>query len=83
MACGVPVIISQIPGITDQASIEGVTGRYIEVNNAEALRNAMIELGNGSELRQKMGKAARQRIVEQFGWEKHIDEWESLYTTNR
>lgn len=79
MACGVPVIISRIPGITDQASIEGVTGRYIEVNNAEALRNAMTELGNDPDLRKKMGNAAHHRIVEQFGWEKHLDEWESLY----
>lgn len=79
MSCGVPAIISRIPGITDQAGVDGVTGRYIEVNNADALRLAMLELGTDSKLREKMGQAARQRIVDQFGWEKQIDEWESLY----
>jgi len=83
MACGIPAIISSIPGITDQASIEGKTGRYIEVNNAEALKTAMAELSNDPELREEMGKAARRRIVEQFGWKKHIDDWEALYTLQR
>ena len=81
MSAGVPVIISRIPGVTDQASIEGVTGRYIQVNDADELRNAMIELGSDPELRKRMGRAARQRIEQEFGWEKHIDEWEALYTS--
>lgn len=81
MSAGVPVIISRIPGVTDQASIEGVTGRYIQVNDADELRNAMIELGSDPELRERMGQAARQRIEQEFGWEKHIDEWEALYTS--
>jgi len=81
MSAGVPVIISRIPGITDQASIDGVSGRYIQVNDADGLRNAMIELGSDPELRERMGQAARQRIEQEFGWEKHIDEWEALYTS--
>ena len=81
MSAGVPVIISRIPGITDQASINGVSGRYIQVNDADGLRNAMIELGSDPELRERMGQAARQRIEQEFGWEKHIDEWEALYTS--
>lgn len=81
MSCGVPVIISRIPGVTDQASIDGVTGSYIEVNNSEALKIAMIELGIDPALRKEMGKAARQRIAEQFGWKKHIDDWEAVYAS--
>lgn len=83
MSCGVPVIISRISGITDQASVEGLTGRYIEVNNTDALRSAMIEMGTDAKKREKMGQAARQRIVDQFGWEKQIDEWEALYARVR
>ncbi len=81
MSAGVPVIISRIPGVTDQASIEGVTGRYIEVNDADGLRNAMKELGSDPELRNRMGQAARLRIEQEFSWEEHIDEWEALYTS--
>jgi glycosyltransferase involved in cell wall biosynthesis len=41
----------------------------------------MIQLGTNAKLRRLMGEAAHQRIKENFGWEKHIDEWESLYTS--
>jgi glycosyltransferase involved in cell wall biosynthesis len=81
MAAGVPVIVSRIPGVTDLASIESVTGRYIGINDIDALKTAMIQLGTDALLRHKMGEAAHQRIKENFGWEKHIDEWESLYTS--
>ncbi len=81
MASGLPLIISRIPGVTDQIGVEGITGHYVDVNNAEALRTAMTELGNDPELRQKMGQAARQRVVEQFGWNKHINDWEALYAS--
>jgi len=81
MAAGVPVIISRIPGVTDLASLEGKTGYYIAVNDAQALKSAMIKLAEQPELRAEMGRAARQRIVDRFGWEKHVSEWESFYSS--
>lgn len=81
MSAGVPLIISRIPGVTDLASIEGSTGLYIDVNDVEALKTAMIQLGTNATLRHSMGEAAHQRIKESFGWAKHINEWESLYTS--
>lgn len=81
MAAGVPVIISRIPGVTDLANVEGETGLYIEVDNCESLQSAMIKLGTNMQLRQKMGSAAHQRIVNDFSWEKYIDDLEVLYTS--
>lgn len=81
MAAGVPVIISRIPGVTDLANVEGETGLYIEVDNSESLQSAMIKLGTNAQLRQKMGTAAHQRIVNAFGWEKYIDDLETLYAS--
>ncbi|MBP8997153.1 MAG: glycosyltransferase family 4 protein [Anaerolineaceae bacterium] len=81
MAAGVPVIISRIPGVTDLASLEGKTGYYIAVNEAQALKSAMIKLAEQPELRAEMGRAARQRIEDQFRWEKHVSEWESFYSS--
>lgn len=82
MATGIPVIISRIPGVTDIANIEGQTGLYVEVNNLEELKTAMRRLAIDRQLREKMGKNAHQRIKENFGWQRHIDEWEKLYCRN-
>jgi len=81
MSTGVPVIISRIPGVTDLVSLEGKTGYYIPINDAEALKTAMIKLAEQPELRAEMGRTARQRIVDRFGWEKHVSEWESFYSS--
>ncbi len=81
MSTGIPVIISRIPGVTDLVSLEGKTGYYIPVNDADALKTAMITLAEQPDLRAEMGKAARQRIVDRFGWEKHVSEWETFYSS--
>jgi len=43
MACGVPPIIAHIPGVTDLASIEGVTGLYITPESAGELHQANLQ----------------------------------------
>jgi glycosyltransferase involved in cell wall biosynthesis len=79
MATGVPVIVSRIPGVTDLANVEGETGLYINVEDLEGLKNAMISLGTDSKKRKEMGINARQRIFSGFGWQKHIEDWQVLY----
>ena len=79
MACGVPPIISRIPGVTDQANIEGVTGLYCKVGDLDSLKEKMVVLGTDQELRKKMGSAAHQRILAEFNWKKYICNWEQLY----
>jgi glycosyltransferase involved in cell wall biosynthesis len=80
MASGIPAIISRLPGITDQVSIHGETGLYIEPGDAEALERAMLVLGNDESLRTKMGAAAAERVRQGFGWQHHLDQWERIYT---
>mgnify|MGYP001626370629 FL=1 len=79
MAMGLPVIISRIPGVTDLANVEGETGIYVPVGDTNALEVAMERLGTDSELRQRMGQKAVQRIREAFSWDPYIDKWERLY----
>ena len=79
MATGIPAIIARIPGVTDLANIEGETGYYIDVNNAQALKAAMVKMSLSAESRSQMGKKARKRIVDNFGWQAHIDRWEAIY----
>lgn len=79
MATGIPVIIAKIPGVTDLANIEGETGYYIDVNDAQALKAAMEKMTLSAENRSQMGEKARKRIVENFGWQANIDCWEATY----
>ena len=79
MACGVPPIISKIPGVTDLANIDGVTGLYIKPDNVDELHQAIRKLIIDKTLREKMKIEARKQIEFNFTWKKHIKEWENLY----
>ncbi len=79
MACGTPPIISRIPGVTDQANIEGKTGFYCGVGDINSLKDKMVILGTDQQLRKKMGLAARESILADFSWDKYISSWEDLY----
>jgi glycosyltransferase involved in cell wall biosynthesis len=79
MSAGVPIIIARLPGSTDQANVHGVTGFYVPPDDASELQCAMQTLGENRQLREAMGQKARERIVETFGWQQHIDRWERLY----
>lgn len=79
MATGIPAIIARIPGVTDLANVEGETGYYINVNDAQALKAAMLKMTLSAESRSQMGEKARKRIVDNFGWQAHIDRWEAVY----
>jgi glycosyltransferase involved in cell wall biosynthesis len=80
MGIGLPLIISHLPGATDLANIEGETGFFIQPGDMDGLQQAMLRLGQSSELRRTMGAAARERIVNVFGWEDYLKKWESVYT---
>ena len=82
MSVGIPIIISKIHGVTDLANIEGETGFYIRPGDKEGLKTAMLKLAEDPALRETMGRKARQRIVDQFSWRKHVDRWEQLYLGN-
>lgn len=79
MALEVPVIVSLLPGITDQAVVEGVSGLYITPGDVDGLTRAMRCLAKDGELRRVMGVAGRRVILNKFGWEDHIEEWERVY----
>jgi len=69
MACGVPVIGSRIGGMPEIIE-EGKTGFLIQAGDVDALASAIGSLLSNDEVRVKMGKAARQCVVQVFSWEK-------------
>jgi glycosyltransferase involved in cell wall biosynthesis len=79
MAVGLPVIISRLPGVTDVAFLEGQTGLFVTPGDLDSLKAAMHTLGEQTEIRWRMGRAALERIHEGFEWQPFMDRWEALY----
>jgi glycosyltransferase involved in cell wall biosynthesis len=67
MAAGVPVAVSRCGGIVETVR-DQQTGFIVEPDDAPALAQAIIRLLEDPSLREKMGRAGRQRALE-FNWD--------------
>ncbi len=65
MACGLPVIASATGGLVDSVQ-NGVTGIHVPPGDAPALGQAIARLAANSDLRVRMGAAARARVGADF-----------------
>ena len=68
MACGTPVVASQIGGLAYLVQ-DGVTGFTVPVDEPEALANRLTALLLDPNLRQRMGKQAV-RVAQDYAWDK-------------
>ena len=77
MSCEVPCVVTDVG---DSAWIVSDTGRVVPIKNPQALAEAwqeIIELDATS--RAELGKAARQRIIDNFSLASIVDRYEKLY----
>jgi glycosyltransferase involved in cell wall biosynthesis len=65
-ACGLPQITTRESG---DVVVDGLNGLVVPVNDLDALAAAIQRLYRDRELTAKFGKAARQRVVENFTWD--------------
>ena len=72
MACGKAVITTPVGGMLDVVN-DGENGIFVPVNDSDALANTIHELLNNAELRNRLGKAARQTITDGFSPQKELD----------
>ena len=77
MACGVPCVVTDVG---DSGWIVGDTGIVIPPRDKDALVNAWIKLIEmGSERRARLGRFARQRVMEHFSINTVAKQYEDLY----
>jgi len=64
-ACARPLVTSDVPGCNHLVR-DGIDGLIVPPGNAEALADALERLVASPEMRQRMGAAARQRVLDGF-----------------
>ncbi|MGC2485934.1 MAG: glycosyltransferase family 4 protein [Acidimicrobiales bacterium] len=69
MSCGVPVVATTGGALPEVVGVSGETGLLVEPNNPEALVDAIRSLLDDAELRERLGSAGRQRVIERFTWQ--------------
>jgi len=78
MACGKPVVSSEISGIPIVVK-DGETGLLVGEKNVDALATAIISLLENPVKREQFGRAGQQRIQQELTWTKMIGQYISIY----
>jgi len=78
MAWGRPVVASAVGGLVDAVD-DGVTGLLVPPGDVQALRGALVRLLEDTELRRRLGAAARERALREFSFERATDELLAVY----
>ncbi|MCG3681422.1 glycosyltransferase family 4 protein [Aliarcobacter butzleri] len=78
MASGLPVIGTNVGGIPSQV-IDKKTGYLVQPNNIEQLKNRILELASNKEMREEFGRAGRERVEQEFSWDKSAEQLEKIY----
>jgi glycosyltransferase involved in cell wall biosynthesis len=77
MACGVPVVVTQMDGASRDSVTPGETG--IIVSSCEELASALIEVLNNDERRRKLGTNARSDVLRRFALAQIADKYMAIY----
>jgi glycosyltransferase involved in cell wall biosynthesis len=78
MGNGLPAVVPAVGGIPDVV-VDGKTGILFPSGDLCACTDAVVDLANTFELREKMGRAAHQRVDEEFSTQKWAKEHIACY----
>jgi len=76
MCAGTAIVATAVSG-TPELVRDGIEARLVPAKDTNALARALIEVLSDSSLRQRLTAAARERVVEKFGLNRMIDEYEA------
>lgn len=77
-SAGIPAIGSRIYGVMD-AVADQESGLLFETRNVNELQQCLSVFHNNRELRERLGRQARQRVLEKFSSERLADAWLNYY----
>ena len=80
MACGKPVVNTQLPSGVPWVSQNGITGITVPPCDVDALAEAVSLLLSQPELAARYGRAARRRVEQEFATERMLARTLSLYS---
>jgi colanic acid/amylovoran biosynthesis glycosyltransferase len=78
MACGMPVVSTDCGGMRE-AIADGVEGVIVPVRDPGAIAGALKRLIAEPALANRLGEAARRKILQSFSLDSHIHEWVDLF----
>ncbi len=73
--CGKPALVSAASGLSE-AIVDGVTGYAVDPDKPEAIAQALVRLLRDDDLRQEMGRAARERALREQTWERRAQDYD-------
>jgi colanic acid/amylovoran biosynthesis glycosyltransferase len=79
MACGVPVLATYVGGIVELVDPE-TTGLLVPAGDSAALSQAIMRYCDDFELRQRVSRSARDKIVSAFNLDAEIDKLAELFS---
>lgn len=77
-ALGIPTICSDAYGVMD-AMVDNVTGLRCKVGDKDSLYHCMKQLYNDKSMRERMGKAGRERVLQDFDGRIITQKWVEFY----
>jgi rhamnosyl/mannosyltransferase len=80
MACGKPVVSSDLPTGVPFVNRDGETGLLVPPGNPEALAAAISRLLTDSTLRVRLGQRARERVIREFSVERMVSQTIEVYS---
>jgi glycosyltransferase involved in cell wall biosynthesis len=75
MASGLPVVATAVGGVPELIE-DGVSGRLADSEDAESVARGIIEYLSDSELAERTGAAARQKMIDEFSFRNMAAKWE-------
>lgn len=78
MSCECPVVVSDVDGYKEVIE-NGKTGYIVERNNPAAAAEAIQKFIDNKYLREKIGKAGRQLVLEKYNWDDNVDKMCKIY----
>jgi glycosyltransferase involved in cell wall biosynthesis len=78
MSCGVPVVVSAVGGLRELVP-DGVCGIQVPPEDPDSLARVLAMLYQAPPLRETMGRAARERIVQEFSIQQMQKRYLNLY----